>query len=69
MDLVQVPPKSHGSFYEGDCYVLLSVSAPRAAATPAGGAGSLTPKPPTCWDSLQVLVVELAPKGDAWCWE
>uniref|UniRef100_A0A674IA68 Advillin n=1 Tax=Terrapene triunguis TaxID=2587831 RepID=A0A674IA68_9SAUR len=24
MDLVQVPPKSHGSFYEGDCYVLLS---------------------------------------------
>ncbi|XP_075757834.1 advillin [Pelodiscus sinensis] len=24
MDLVLVPPKSHGSFYEGDCYVLLS---------------------------------------------
>ncbi|XP_067385934.1 advillin [Emydura macquarii macquarii] len=24
MDLVQVPPKSHGNFYEGDCYVLLS---------------------------------------------
>uniref|UniRef100_A0A8C0INV0 Advillin n=1 Tax=Chelonoidis abingdonii TaxID=106734 RepID=A0A8C0INV0_CHEAB len=24
MDLVQVPPKSHGSFYEGDCYILLS---------------------------------------------
>ncbi|XP_074836545.1 advillin isoform X2 [Carettochelys insculpta] len=24
MDLVQVPPKFHGSFYEGDCYVLLS---------------------------------------------
>nr|XP_028577335.1 advillin [Podarcis muralis]XP_028577336.1 advillin [Podarcis muralis] len=24
MDLVLVPPKAHGSFYEGDCYVLLS---------------------------------------------
>ncbi|KAM3848831.1 advillin [Vipera latastei] len=24
MDLVLVPPKTHGSFYEGDCYVLLS---------------------------------------------
>lgn len=26
MDLVQVPSKAHGNFYEGDCYVLLSVS-------------------------------------------
>lgn len=24
MDLVLVPPKAHGNFYEGDCYVLLS---------------------------------------------
>ncbi|KAF7240355.1 Advillin [Varanus komodoensis] len=24
MDLVLVPPKAHGSFYEGDCYILLS---------------------------------------------
>ncbi|ETE70274.1 Advillin, partial [Ophiophagus hannah] len=24
MDLVLVPPKTHGNFYEGDCYVLLS---------------------------------------------
>uniref|UniRef100_A0A671YEZ8 Advillin n=1 Tax=Sparus aurata TaxID=8175 RepID=A0A671YEZ8_SPAAU len=26
MELVQVPEKSYGNFYEGDCYVLLSVS-------------------------------------------
>jgi hypothetical protein len=26
MELVQVPEKSHGNFYEGDCYILLSVS-------------------------------------------
>uniref|UniRef100_A0A4W5MWJ5 Advillin n=1 Tax=Hucho hucho TaxID=62062 RepID=A0A4W5MWJ5_9TELE len=25
MELVQVPEKSHGNFYEGDCYILLSV--------------------------------------------
>ncbi|KAE8298710.1 Advillin p92 [Larimichthys crocea] len=25
MELVQVPEKTHGNFYEGDCYVLLSV--------------------------------------------
>lgn len=26
MELVQIPEKSHGHFYDGDCYVLLSVS-------------------------------------------
>lgn len=26
MELVLVPEKSHGNFYEGDCYVLLHVS-------------------------------------------
>uniref|UniRef100_A0A665TRH8 Advillin n=1 Tax=Echeneis naucrates TaxID=173247 RepID=A0A665TRH8_ECHNA len=26
MELVQIPEKSHGNFYEGDCYVLLFVS-------------------------------------------
>lgn len=26
MELVQLPEKSYGNFYEGDCYVLLSVS-------------------------------------------
>lgn len=26
MELVQIPEKSYGNFYEGDCYVLLSVS-------------------------------------------
>lgn len=26
MEMVQVPEKSCGSFFEGDCYVLLSVS-------------------------------------------
>lgn len=25
MDLVQVPEKWFGNFYEGDCYILLSV--------------------------------------------
>lgn len=29
MELVQVPDKSYGSFYEGDCYILLSVSVGR----------------------------------------
>lgn len=27
MELVLVPEKSHGNFFEGDCYVLIYVSA------------------------------------------
>lgn len=26
MELVQVPEKSYGNFFEGDCYILLAVS-------------------------------------------
>lgn len=29
LELVQLPERSYGNFYEGDCYVLLSVSVRR----------------------------------------